>query len=132
MTKSGKVTIVKTNDAAEGTTDGLFTVTLGGQSPLPTIVKLEVLPAVLNNATSGTDYVAIGGPFKTITFNPFQTQVTVPVDVIDDGISEATESVIVEVDSVFERGLLGRSDCCDGKHPVRPTGQGCRIGSNRC
>jgi len=99
--ETGQVTIAKTLDAAEGFSNGLFTVSLGGQSPLPTVVKLEVVPAGVNNATSGVDYTAIGGPFTTITFNPFQTQVTVPVNVIDDGISELTESVIVRVNSVL-------------------------------
>jgi hypothetical protein len=98
--ESGTVTITKLDDAAEGNTNGKFQITLGGQSPLPTVVEYSVLTGNINDATPGGDYVALG-PTGKVTFAPFQTSTTLVVDVIDDGISEGTETVRVQVTKVL-------------------------------
>lgn len=98
--ESGIVTITKIDDAAEGTTNGKFQITLGGQSPLPTVIEYSVLTGNINDATPGSDYVALG-PTGKITFAPFQTSTTLVVDVVDDGVSELTETVRVEVTKVL-------------------------------
>ncbi|AMV30637.1 Calx-beta domain protein [Pirellula sp. SH-Sr6A] len=98
--ESGTVTITKVDDAAEGNTNGKFQITLGGQSPLPTVVEYSVLTGNINDATPGSDYVALG-PTGKVTFAPFQTSTTLLVDVMDDGISEGTETVRVQVTKVL-------------------------------
>ncbi|MCA9194740.1 MAG: DNRLRE domain-containing protein, partial [Planctomycetales bacterium] len=95
----GTVTIVDIIDAAEATKNGSFTIELGGQSPLPTVIKYEIL-ATKTAATPGSDYKSLGSPYGTVTLNPFVTQAVVPVEVINDTISEGVETVDIKLVSV--------------------------------
>lgn len=97
--ETGVVSVTKTKDAAEGITNGEFLFTLDGESPIPTIVKYEVLTGNVNDATPDSDYTSItkSGNYGTITFNAFQTTATISVNVMDDGLSEGPETVRVKV-----------------------------------
>jgi len=53
---------------------------------------LEVSFSVNGTATSGSDYVALGG---SVTIPAGQSSATIPVDVLDDSVVELTETVIV-------------------------------------
>ncbi|MEO1281699.1 MAG: PQQ-dependent sugar dehydrogenase, partial [Pseudomonadota bacterium] len=70
-------------------------------------------------ATPGSDFVATNG---TITLQPGQTTALIPVTVINDGISEPTETVVVSlinVDSGFlEAPRTARVSILDDENPV--------------
>jgi Calx-beta domain len=68
-----------------------FIVTLSKPSAL--IVTVHVATAN-GTATAGTDYIAVAG---TLTFAPFQTSLTVPVQVIGDAVNEPFETFFVNL-----------------------------------
>ncbi|HSQ46365.1 MAG TPA: Calx-beta domain-containing protein, partial [Lutibacter sp.] len=82
------VGIVTTTNAAEPSTNGLFTLTLTN----PLVIDTEITYTVTGTASNGTDYATIG---TKVTILANQTSVTIPVNVIDDNTIEATETVII-------------------------------------
>ena len=82
------VGIVTTTNASEPNTNGLFTLTLTN----PLVIDTEITYTVTGIASNGTDYATIG---TKVTILANQTSVTIPVNVIDDNIIEATETVII-------------------------------------
>lgn len=84
-----EVGLIKIKDAAEPITDGQFSVAL--EAPAPD-GGLEVGMFISGTATAGADYVAL----STLVFFPEGTsQVLVDVEVLNDGIMEDTEFVMV-------------------------------------
>ncbi|WP_316736794.1 Calx-beta domain-containing protein [Pedobacter aquatilis] len=82
------VTVVTTNNAAEPSTNGLYTFTMSNVSSTNTVINFTVG----GTATSGTDYTSIG---TSITIPAGQTSVTLSVPVLDDNLAEGTETVIL-------------------------------------
>ncbi len=89
------VTIVATTpNAAEPSTNGLFTVTRSGGGAAQTANPLTVNIVVTGTASNGTDYQTIA---NTVIIPAAQTSVTIPVTVIDDALAEGNETVILTV-----------------------------------
>lgn len=83
------VTIAATSaDANESGTDGLFTISRTGE----TAEALDVTFVVSGTATAGDDYAAIA---TTITILAGQSSATVPVNVVNDDLIEAAETVVI-------------------------------------
>jgi hypothetical protein len=82
------VTIQKTDDAAEPSDTGTFTVSRTGS----TSAALDVSYAVSGTATAGTDYTTLSG---TVTIASGQSSATITVSPIDDMTAEGDETVIV-------------------------------------
>ena len=72
-----------------GLDDGQFTVTLGGGKVAPA-GGISVTYTVLGTATPAVDYLALTG---TTTIPAGQSSVAIPVDVLDDPLAEAAETV---------------------------------------
>lgn len=83
-----KVTIAKTTDAAEPSSNGSFTVTLESAALSNTVIAYKVE----GTATSGTDYTALSG---TVTIPTGDTTATIALPVKDDNIVEGDETVVV-------------------------------------
>ncbi len=84
------LTIAATSQAEEDATDGEFTISTDKQFDAPVTVTFTVG----GDATSGTDYTAIG---TTVVFPAFSSTVTIPVEVIADNLVESDETVIVSM-----------------------------------
>ncbi|MDH6059744.1 DUF4347 domain-containing protein [Chrysosporum bergii ANA360D] len=84
------LSLTPTTDAAEPTTNGLFTLTLSTAAA----ENITVNYIVSGTATNGTDYTTLPG---TIVIPAGQTSVTIPVNVIDDTIYEPTETITIEL-----------------------------------
>lgn len=100
-----EVTIATTQDAAEPTTAGMFTVKLSQAVSTDTVVNYSVA----GTATKSVDYDDLLGTddlfgpdqvFGTAIIPAGQTMVTIDVAVIDDLVLEGDESVIVTLDSI--------------------------------
>ena len=85
---SATLSIVATTQAAEDTTDGLFTITTTNQ--FSTAVTVDIL--ITGSATQGTDYTVIG---TTVNFPANTNSVTIPVEVLLDTDIEGDETVLV-------------------------------------
>ena len=72
-----------------GLDDGQFTVTLGGGKVAPA-GGISVTYTVLGTATPAVDYLALTG---TTTIPAGQSSIAIPVDVLDDPVAEAAETV---------------------------------------
>ncbi|HWV66642.1 Calx-beta domain-containing protein [Chitinophaga sp.] len=79
-------------NAAEPGTAGSFTVRL--PAGITSSVPITVNYTIAGSATSGTDYTAITG---AITIPAGKDSVAIPVNVIDDKIIEATETVVMTI-----------------------------------
>ena len=84
-----EVGIEEVSEASEPDTDGQFRLFLAAPAPGGGV---EVGMFTAGTATAGSDYVALPG---TVFFAEGTTEVLVNVVVIDDGLSEGTESVMV-------------------------------------
>ena len=93
VTITGLLSIAKTADGTEGTSDGSFTITQSAASSTDTVVSLTVG----GTATAGSDYVALPA---NITIPAGDTSVVVTVDVTNDLLVEATETVTVTLSSI--------------------------------
>jgi len=82
------VSIAATTNAAEPSSNGLFTVNLSQVATTNTVVAYSIG----GTATAGADYTALSG---TVTVLANQLSATIPVSVLDDLVSEGSESVIV-------------------------------------
>ncbi|MGN6505189.1 MAG: Kelch repeat-containing protein [Tepidisphaeraceae bacterium] len=86
-----------TPNASEATqTPGAFTITRGG-SDESLASALTVPLSVSGTATNGVDYGKIG---SAITFRAGVSSITIPVRVVDDGVTEGDESVILSLGAV--------------------------------
>ena len=95
---SAQVSIADANNANEtGTVSGKFTVTQSAVSSTDTVVTYSVL--VGSTATAGgTDYTTLSG---SVTVLAGDTTADIDVTgIVDDGIVEADETVIVQINSV--------------------------------
>ncbi len=84
------VTVAATTDGAEPNTNGRFTFT----RTTPTTGALTVNFTVSGTATSGVDYTSIG---TSVTIAANQTTAILNVPVLDDGLIESSETVIVTI-----------------------------------
>ncbi|WP_316829641.1 Calx-beta domain-containing protein [Pedobacter aquatilis] len=96
------VSVVATTNAAEPSTNGLFTFTLSKPSSTPTTVNYTVT----GTATSGTDYTAIG---TSIVIPAGATTATLAVPVIDDNLVEGNETVILTMASATSNASITAS-----------------------
>jgi hypothetical protein len=92
-TNQTQVTIAGTTQAAEPSSNGLFTVSLSQVSTTDIVVNYTVA----GTATAGGDYTALTG---TVTILANQLSATIPVTVLDDLTTESPESVIVTLTGV--------------------------------
>ncbi|MEA5593183.1 Calx-beta domain-containing protein, partial [Rivularia sp. UHCC 0363] len=88
-----QISIVATNNAAEPSTNGLFTVSLSKASTTDTVVSYTVS----GTGSSGNDYVALS---NSVTIKAGETTATIDVSVIDDNLIETDETVIVTLSSI--------------------------------
>ncbi|HXB56240.1 MAG TPA: fibronectin type III domain-containing protein, partial [Vicinamibacteria bacterium] len=78
---------VSVNQAASGTTNAVFTVTLSAASA-------QTVTVVYGTATAGTDYVATAG---NLSFSPGTTAQTIAVQISGDPTPEANETFVVNL-----------------------------------
>ena len=93
VTITGLLSIAKTADGTEGTSDGSFTITQSAVSSIDTVVSFTVS----GTATAGSDYAALAA---SVTIPAGDTSVVVTVDVTNDLLVEATETVTVTLSSI--------------------------------
>ncbi|MDB5386640.1 MAG: sodium/calcium exchanger 1, partial [Planctomycetaceae bacterium] len=84
------VSIVKVNDGAEPATNGKFRVMQTAPSATDTVVTYSI-PGT-ETSMDGTDYTTLTG---TVTIPAGSTTADIDIDVLDDSLVEATETVIV-------------------------------------
>ena len=87
---AARLTIVASRDAAEDTTDGLFTVTTDKLLSQP----IQVLLSITGTATAGADYVVLDSMF---TFPAHAASATIPLAVLPDNTIEGSETVVVRI-----------------------------------
>ena len=91
---SATVSIAGTTNGDEaGPVNGLFTVTQTAASSTDTVLSYSVT----GTSSSGDDFTALSG---TVTISAGDTTATISVPVIDDSLVEATETVVVTLDSI--------------------------------
>ncbi|TWU02568.1 Calx-beta domain-containing protein [Stieleria varia] len=83
------------NGAEDSNSSGQFTITQSAVSSSDTLIGYTIG----GTATSGDDYTALSG---TVTIPSGSTSVTIPVPVVDDGIVEADETVLITLDQVVQ------------------------------
>ncbi|MCZ7554990.1 MAG: choice-of-anchor L domain-containing protein [Bacteroidia bacterium] len=87
-------------DAYEkGCQPGLFEILRGGEISK----QLQITFQLLGNAQEGTDFAPIT---KTVTFQPGQSSMIIPVDALDDGISDDGEMIILYIPDFCNTGLV--------------------------
>jgi hypothetical protein len=87
-------------DAYEkGCQPGLFEILRGGEINKP----LQITFQLLGNAQEGADYAPIT---KTVTFQAGQSSMIIPVDALDDGISDDGEMIILYIPDFCNTGLV--------------------------
>jgi len=92
-------------DAAEvsvGETGGTIFVAIVRTGDLSSSATVSV-GVTSDTAIAGTDFVDATG---SITFEPGQSRVLVPIDILDDDIGEATEDFVVSLISTDSGSLL--------------------------
>ena len=82
--------------AAEPATNGQFTVSLSAPSSTDTVISYTVTGTATPGV--GNDYTALSG---SVTITAGATSATIDVQVLDDAVAEATESVIVTLNSII-------------------------------
>ena len=88
------VSIAGTTDGNEtGPVDGVFTVTQTAESSTDTVVSYTVT----GTAASGVDFTALSG---NVTIAAGARRPTITVPVIDDAIVEATETVVITLNTI--------------------------------
>ena len=106
------VSLVATDpDATEAEDPGEFTITRTGNTKLPLTVNYAVTG--LNSwsppeAKNGTDYKPLSG---VVTIPAGQSSVKIPIDTIDDTVTEWPESLVLQLkaDNSYEMGSSNRS-----------------------
>ena len=84
----------RTVTETDGVSVELLQLTLSNPSAFPVSV---VVDTVSGGATAGSDFGAIVG--RTVTFNPGQTSITTPVNILGDTIREDLEGFLVNLSS---------------------------------
>jgi hypothetical protein len=84
------ISIIKTTDAAEPATSGLYTVSL--PTGITVTENVTVNYTITGTAVAGIDYTALSG---TVTIPAGTNNATITLDVLDDKIIEGSETVIV-------------------------------------
>lgn len=87
------VSIASTTVGTEDNADGIMTVSMAGVSSMDTVVSYSVA----GTATSGTDYVALSG---TVTIPAGDSAAFINITVLNDGLVEPSETVIVTLTGV--------------------------------
>ena len=82
---------VVVEEGTGGSTNAVFTVTLGAPSSVPISVSFSTSN---DSATAGSDYVTVSG---VLSFAPGETTKTIVVPVIGDALDEATETFFVNL-----------------------------------
>ncbi|MGJ8762213.1 MAG: T9SS type A sorting domain-containing protein [Polaribacter sp.] len=92
--QTGKISVIGTTDAIEGTTDGSFKMAL----PNGEIAKedINVTYLVDGSATEGTDYTSIP---RTVTIASGTNSSEIIIDAVEDGIDEDLETVTIALQS---------------------------------
>lgn len=110
------ITLFKTDSPAQepglgsGGFNGQFTVYVTNDLTEPLVVYLQdVTTAGPGKAVLGTDYNYSGStnPVQTVTIQPGQTSATLTVTVIDDALSEGTETIDLKVSGFSYAKTLG-------------------------
>ncbi|TWV94342.1 Calx-beta domain-containing protein [Chitinophaga pinensis] len=91
-TANSTISITTLNDAAEPATTGNFTISL--PTGITAVEDITVTYNTSGTATPGIDYASLTG---SIVIPAGQNSVTLPVTVVDDGLMEGTETVIVSL-----------------------------------
>jgi len=96
------VTLSKTADAAEPSTNGNYRVSLPPNILCPVNINVTYFVNVASTATgAGTDYL----PFSTIVIPAGQNYVDIPLRVVNDGIIENTETIILALSGTSTAGF---------------------------
>lgn len=82
----------------QGPVNGVFTITRSGDTSVP----LTINYTVAGTATSGADYVALPG---SVTFQAGASSTNITVQVIDDSVTELTETVILNLTGSANYGV---------------------------
>ena len=92
--QTGKISIIGTTDAIEGTTDGSFKVALPNGEIATEDINVTYL--VDGSATEGTDYTSIP---RTVTIASGTNSSEIIIDAVEDGIEEDLETVTITLQS---------------------------------
>ncbi|WP_165732664.1 T9SS type A sorting domain-containing protein [Polaribacter sp. 20A6] len=92
--QTGKISIIGTTDAIEGTTDGSFKVALPNGEIATEDINVTYL--VDGSATEGTDYTTIP---RTFTIASGTNSSEIIIDAVEDGIEEDPETVTITLQS---------------------------------
>ena len=92
--QTGKISIIGTTDAIEGTTDGSFKVALPNGEIATEDINVTYL--VDGSATEGTDYTSIP---RTVTIASGTNSSEIIIDAVEDGIEEDPETVTITLQS---------------------------------
>ncbi|NER82201.1 MAG: hypothetical protein F6K42_22095, partial [Leptolyngbya sp. SIO1D8] len=87
------VSIAATTNGAEPDTDGQFTVSLSNQSDINTVISYTVS----GTAATAADYTALSGE---VTFLAGETNTTIDVEILDDTLTEPTETLVIDLENV--------------------------------
>lgn len=94
------VVIADAPAAAEGGANGVFTISIaGGKIP---VSDITVTYAISGTATADTDFAALSG---TAVIPAGSSSVTVPVNVVDDDLTEPSETVIMTLTGASSSGI---------------------------
>ena len=100
--QTGVLTLSKTADAAEPGTNGNYRVSLPPNILCPVNINVTYFVNVASTATgAGTDYLPLG----TIVIPAGQNYVDIPVRVVNDGIIENTETIILALSGTSTAGF---------------------------
>lgn len=89
--KKPVVTIATTSNGAEGGNNGIFTLTTSKNFTVTRSINISIT----GTATNGTDYTTITSP---VSFPAGQSSVQIPVQVINDALTEPTENIIITIE----------------------------------
>lgn len=95
-----ELTVTKVSDATEGGTNGSFMISLPGTIRAANDITVNYL--ITGTATPGSDYTLLSG---TVVIPAGQPGVSVPVNVQNDDLLEATETVILTLNGGTGAGI---------------------------
>jgi hypothetical protein len=93
------LSVVATVQAAEGAANGVFTIYTDMQFDSPVTISFNLG----GTATEGTDFGPVG---TLVSFPAFTDSITIPVDVVDDGLIESKETVTIELTGTSSADVL--------------------------
>ncbi|RPD39634.1 Calx-beta domain-containing protein [Chitinophaga barathri] len=107
------LSVEKTTDAQETSTNGRFTISLPGGAVAANDIAVNY--TVSGTGTAGTDYTDIG---TSVVIPAGQTSVTVDVPVIDDQLIETTETVVLTIIDGDAAGMAFTASTTDNEATV--------------